>query len=109
MNTTISYNDLPPAEREVADLYVIGKTKKEIAMKRGRSVFTIDNQIRRLFEKTDVHKDTEFASWYYITRYDLKRLMITIFFLIITSLSIFEVNPLYIRVRTRTETRRKEL
>ncbi len=71
MNTSISYNDLPPKEREVADLYVYGLTKKEIAVSLNKAVRTVENQVRALFAKTDVHKDTEFARWYFCTRFNI--------------------------------------
>jgi DNA-binding CsgD family transcriptional regulator len=71
MNTSIAYSDLHPAEREVADLYAWGMTKKEIATQRGKSVRTIENQIRKLFEKSGVRKDTEFTSWYFCSRFKI--------------------------------------
>ena len=48
MNASITYTDLPQAEREVADLYAWGMAKKEIAKVRNPSVKTVENQIRRL-------------------------------------------------------------
>ena len=71
MNALITYNDLHPAEREVADLYAWGMTKKEIANHRGKSVRTIENQIRKLFEKSGTRKDTEFTSWYFCSRFSI--------------------------------------
>lgn len=71
MNTAITYNDLPPVEREIADFYVGGLTMKEIAYKRDRSVNTVKNQIKKLFEKAGVRKDTEFAVWYFVTRFKI--------------------------------------
>ena len=71
MNSAITYNDLPKAEREVADLYAWGMTKKEIANARNKSVRTIENQIRVLFSKSGTRKDTEFASWYFCTRFSI--------------------------------------
>lgn len=115
MNTTITYQDLPPVEKQVAELYSLGYTKKEIAMKRGRSINTISNEIRIIFEKIDVHKDTEFCTWYFITRFHLsldltplQRTLTTICLLVIISVStLFEINPLYRLVRSsriKTET-----
>ena len=40
MNTSISYDDLAPVEREVADCYAWGMTMKEIANKRKKSVIS---------------------------------------------------------------------
>jgi DNA-binding CsgD family transcriptional regulator len=91
MNAAITYNDLPKAEREVADLYAWGMTKKEIAIERCKSIRTIENQIRVLFSKSGVRKDTEFASWYFCTRfsisfdlYPLKKQIIAMALLILT-------------------------
>ena len=116
MNLTLTYNDLPKVEREVADLYACGHTKKEIAMKRGRSLSTVNNQISRLFEKSNVRKDTEFTTWYFCTRfhisYDLlpiHRSFISIALLILITLSVlFETNPLY-RARASRQKSRTEL
>ena len=109
MNLALKYNDLPRVEREVAKLYAVGFTKKEIAARRGKSIYTIDNQIRRLFEKAEVRKDTEFTCWYFYTQFNIQQIVISIFFLILVSLSIFcESNPMYRTMRmrsTRTEIR----
>jgi len=115
MNTSITYNDLAPVERQVADLYVAGFTKKEIAMERKRSYYTVDTQVKALFEKTDVHKDTEFCLWYFITRFKisfdlsvLQRTITTVSLLtLISAGTIFQSNPMYRAVRTgraKTET-----
>lgn len=71
MNTTLTYFNLPPVEQEIADNYAWGMTAKEIANKRNRSTNTIKNQIRKLFEKTDTHKDTEFTAWYFCTKFHI--------------------------------------
>jgi hypothetical protein len=94
MNTAITYNDLPPALRDVADLYAWGNTKKEIAMKRGKSFYTIDQQVRTLFEKAGVRKDTEFTAWYFCSRFcisfdlsPLKKTIISACFLALFSIT----------------------
>lgn len=71
MNLAISYYDLPNGEREVAELYACGLTKKEIAIARNRSIHTIGNQLKQIFIKTGTRKDTELAAWYFTTRYHL--------------------------------------
>jgi DNA-binding CsgD family transcriptional regulator len=116
MNTSITYNDLSKIEREIADMYISGYTKKEIAAYRDRSYFTINNQIDKLFKKTEVRKDTEFACWYFVTRFHisfdlspLRRAVISIFLLtILTASTILESSPFY-RVRSiRARTTRTE-
>jgi DNA-binding CsgD family transcriptional regulator len=71
MNLAFKYCDLPQVEREVTELYACGLTKKEIAILRGRSTHTIDNQLKNIFIKTGTRKDTELAAWYFCTRYNL--------------------------------------
>jgi DNA-binding NarL/FixJ family response regulator len=67
MNTAIRYHDLPTVQREVVRLYVMGKTKKEIAQYRNRSLSTITNQLAVIFLKLEIHKDTELVLWYFRT------------------------------------------
>jgi DNA-binding CsgD family transcriptional regulator len=69
MNTALTYYDLPTTEQQVADLYAWGMTAKEIANIRKKSIHTVKNQIRVLFFKTGTRKDTEFASWYFCSRF----------------------------------------
>jgi DNA-binding CsgD family transcriptional regulator len=116
MNTSITYNDLPPAERMVADLYATGHTKKEIAMARNRTFRTIDNQVRRLFEKTQVRKDTEFSTWYFVTRFNIPtnnlpihKTIITFFFLLLMSLSTITEGGLLSARMNRVRTTRIEI
>jgi DNA-binding NarL/FixJ family response regulator len=45
---------LPPAEREVAALLVEGLTLAEIGRRRGRSRFTIMNQVQALYRRLGV-------------------------------------------------------
>lgn len=112
MNTLITYADLPPAEREVATLYVSGYTTKEIAAKRNRSIDTVHNQIRNLFRKTGVRKDTEFGVWYFCTRFKIsfdmlpiQKVVVSCFLLFIISFQIlFEAGDFLMRSR-RSESR----
>lgn len=71
MNLAFSYYDLPASEREVAELYSFGLTKKEISITRNRSIHTIGNQLKQIFAKTGTRKDSELAAWYFITRYHI--------------------------------------
>lgn len=71
MNLSVSFTDLPLIEREVAEMYALGLTKKEIANKRHRSLRTIENQLRVIFSKLSIRKDTELTAWYFCSRYKL--------------------------------------
>ena len=106
MNTAINYTDLPPKEREVADMYVYGFTKKEISYFLSKPIRTVENQIRSLYTKTEVHKDTEFARWYFCSRFNisfdlspLKRQIAASCLLALIATSIFFDNNL-VRIRT---------
>lgn len=114
MNTAITYDDLPPAEREVADLYAWGMIKKQIAARRGKSKHTVENQIRRLFEKTDTKTAAEFSAWYFCTRFKISldfspihRAIISICLLVLLSIgSITNNSSMYCRaLRTARTTR----
>jgi len=117
MITSLTYFDLTQAERDITDMYAWGMTKKEIANKRKRSVNTVDNQIAAIMEKTETHKDTELAAWYFCTKFKIpvdyspiQRTIITICFLILISAStLFDTCPVYrSRVsRNKTETVRR--
>lgn len=107
MNTNLTYNDLPTAEREVAHLYAWGLTVKEIAVKRSKSVSTVKNQLFNVFAKADIHKDTELTAWYFCTRFKISldyspihRAITSICLLMLLALgSVNNDNP-FVRVRT---------
>ena len=51
---TVPYDGLTPAEREVAELVIAGRSNAHIARARGTSVHTVGNQIASIFRKTGV-------------------------------------------------------
>ncbi len=114
MNTSINFDDLTPIEQEITEMYSWGMTKKEIAAKRKRSVNTIGNQIRKLFEKTDTRKDTEFAAWYFCSKFKIsfnlspmKQAFVSICLLLVLGIGALDNHHDYLRARNaRSKTTR---
>lgn len=64
-------NQLTDREKEVAELLAWGATKKEAAEKLFLSVFTIDNHLRKIFEKTGCNKVNELSAWWFCTKFKI--------------------------------------
>ena len=76
-------------EREIAELIAWGMTKKEIAHTIHRSIRTVENITRSIYEKTGVTKSNELSAWWFCVNYHisfklspLKKVIISLFFLI---------------------------
>lgn len=85
-------------EAEVAPLLVYGKTKKEAANDLFRSVRTIENHARSIYEKTGCRNIAELCVWWFHKEYNtpinyspLKRTVCTIVFL--SLLISYDFNP----------------
>ncbi len=119
MNTSLSFKDLTLAERNVGELYAWGMTVKEIAMKLGKSISTVKNQLVSIFLKTQTTKGTEFAAWYFCTRFQIsfdlspvKRMAVTICLLTLIGVSTFNSSLYTARIPrarrySRTQTMRR--
>ena len=64
-------NQLTEREKEVAELLAWGATKKEAAEELFLSVFTIDNHLRKIFEKTGCNKVNELSAWWFCTKFKI--------------------------------------
>ena len=92
---------LTPREAEIVELVEFGLAQKEIADKLGISVNTVDVTVKNIKTKLDLQKSTELAAWYFINTYHItlnlspvKRAMISLSFLTIIVVSLFEgFNP----------------
>lgn len=48
-----------------------GETQKEVALFFGVSRHTIDNTLRKIFQKTEVTKVNELSAWFFCTEYNI--------------------------------------
>lgn len=71
MEKPTSLNELTPREKEVAELLAWGATKKEAAENLFLSTFTIDNHLRKIFDKTGCNKVNELSAWWFCTRFKI--------------------------------------
>lgn len=108
MNT--NYNQLTNREKEVAELLAWGASKKEVADKLFLSEYTVDNHLRKIFEKTGTNKVTQLCAWYFCTRFHISFNLSPLKKAIIAGVLLLcfipsEVYAYRIRIRRTNETR----
>lgn len=102
---------ITPRERIVWALLVQGRIKKEIANDLGRSEHTVSMQLRRLYQKLGIHKETDlvrefFVYMGYVTRAELAeaarmpKALIVAVLLAITGIQMFSTHTEARTVRT---------
>lgn len=117
-----------PRESQIWAMMVQGYTKKEIASELDRSVHTVNQLVRQLYDKLDIRKETDLVrEWFvfhtFITRDELAKAIrskaapVALMFLIVTGVQMFVnapavrvVRPVASRTITRTPSqgRRKQ-
>ena len=71
MDTTTLTACFTKAERRVLGGFLEGKSCKEIANDSCKSVRTVENQVRSMFDKTGVHSLHELVSLWYKEQFDI--------------------------------------
>ncbi len=64
-------NKLTEREKEVAELLSWGATKKEAAEQLFLSPFTVDNHLRKIFDKTGCKKVNELSAWWFCNKFKI--------------------------------------
>ena len=62
---------LTPEEARVAELAAWGATQKEIACYLKKSVNTVANQFRSIYEKVGISKINELSAWWFCTHFNI--------------------------------------
>ena len=62
---------LTPEEERVAELAAWGATQKDIANYLNKSVNTVMNQFRSIYQKTGITKINELSAWWFCTHFDI--------------------------------------
>lgn len=62
---------LTPEEARVAELAAWGATQKEIAYYLKKSVNTVANQFRSIYEKVGISKINELSAWWFCTHFNI--------------------------------------
>ena len=62
MSLLQSAYDLTPAEAQVAIMFANGDTRELIAQERNSSLQTVRTQLKRIFDKLDIHREAELAA-----------------------------------------------
>lgn len=58
-------------ETQIAELIAWGASKKEVADKLFISEYTVDNHLRKVYEKANVNKANELSAWWFCTRFHI--------------------------------------
>lgn len=62
---------LTKRELQIAELIAWGASKKEVADRLFISEYTVDNHLRKVYEKTKVNKANELSAWWFCTRFHI--------------------------------------
>ncbi len=75
-------------EKQIAELIAWGATKKDVANQLQRSVRTVENTTRSIYEKTGVTKSNELSAWWFCVNFNIsfnlspiQKKLIALFFL----------------------------
>jgi len=97
LNTVQMKQTLTPREAEVVELVAFGLSQKEVADRLGISPNTVDVIIKNIKLKLHLQKAAELSAWYFIQTYHItvnlspiKRAMISLSFLTLVVISMFE-------------------
>jgi DNA-binding CsgD family transcriptional regulator len=99
---------LTPREKEIAELFAWGASKKEVANHLFISERTVENHARNIYEKTGCCKVNELSAWWFCHRFCIpfslspitRRTLATV--LLIFYVSLVYKNVDHLRVRTST-------
>jgi len=104
--------NLTPREKEIAELFAWGASKKEVATKLFISERTVENHARRIYEKTGCNKVNELSAWWFCNRFaipmnlsPLMRNLVVIFFLSLYIYGAANQLPNHPRLRSQQVTR----
>ena len=62
---------LTKRETQIAELIAWGASKKEVANQLFISEYTVDNHLRKVYEKANVNKANELSAWWFCTRFHI--------------------------------------
>lgn len=63
--------ELTPRENQIAERIAWGATFKEVAYHLHITYKTVDNTVRKVFEKTGCHKINELSAWWFCTHFNI--------------------------------------
>ena len=99
---------LSEREAQIAERIAWGASQKEVACDLGISRYTVDNILRRIYQKLHIGKINELSAWWFCTHFNisfelspLKRTIGAVALLILVILNDFPSGDTYCRNRSR--------
>ena len=99
---------LSEREAQIAERIAWGASQKEVACDLGISRYTVDNILRRIYQKLHIGKINELSAWWFFTHFNisfelspLKRTIVAVALLILVILNDFTSGDTYCRNRSR--------
>ena len=99
---------LSEREAQIAERIAWGASQKEVACDLGISRYTVDNILRRIYQKLHIGKINELSAWWFCTHFNisfelspLKRTIVAVALLILVILNDFTSGDTYCRNRSR--------
>ena len=106
---------LAPKQLQIAELIAWGATAKDCSNILKKSLNTITNTIRRIFEITEVTKSNELSAWFFCTHFNismdlspLARKKVASILLLFVILQLFNPNEFNMRTRRAKRARKSE-
>jgi DNA-binding CsgD family transcriptional regulator len=108
-------NNLTKREKQIAELFAWGATKKDVANRLFISENTVQNHAANIFRKIGVTKINELSAWWFCTRYNIsfdlspiKRQVIALILLVVAMPSMFSGRNLIRSERSTVRVERME-
>jgi len=106
---------LAPKQERLAELIAWGATYKDAARILKKSIRTIENTMRIVYEKTEVTKSNELSAWFFCTHFNismdlspLARKKVASILLLFVILQLFNPNEFNMRTRRAKRARKSE-
>jgi DNA-binding CsgD family transcriptional regulator len=108
-------NNLTKREKQIAELFAWGATKKDVANRLFISENTVQNHAANIFKKIGVTKINELSAWWFCTRYNIsfdlspiKRQVVALILLVVAMPSMFSGRNLIRSERSTVRVERME-
>jgi DNA-binding CsgD family transcriptional regulator len=98
---------LSHAEFQIAERIALGESKKEVAWKTHRSVYTVETTVKNIYTKLGFSKLSDLVLWYCGTAFDItaqiserKKQVFSFLLLLIVSTTFFDTDNRFCRYRS---------
>ena len=106
---------LSKSEMEIAERIALGESKKEVAYRTHRSVYTVETTVKNIYEKLGFNKLSDLVLWYCGLKFNIsiqiserKRQILALSMLFLVIFDLAFVDDSFIRARRARRSKRNE-